>query len=143
MLKSEGFEERFQIVELHAKVQQEQQAIIAHSQRQLLILATNVAETSLTLPDVGIVIDSGLQRQMAVNALTGQNELVLGYISVQNAVQRRGRTGRSCDGLYVPVFSQGDLKPRQEYEFQKMCPWAELLLILDKAGPGEGAHAQF
>lgn len=73
--------------------------------RQLIILATNIAETSMTLPDIQVVIDTGLHKQIAMNELTGQNELVTDYISVQNAIQRRGRTGRSCDGVYVPVFS--------------------------------------
>ena len=90
----------------------------------------------MTLPDIQVVIDSGLHKQIAVNELTGQNELVVDYISVQNAIQRRGRTGRSCDGVYVPVFSQSDLKPKQQYAFQKMCPWAELLTILNYTKSG-------
>lgn len=94
----------------------------------------------MTLPDIQVVVDSGLHKLAAVNALTGQNELVTDYISVQNAIQRRGRTGRSCDGVYVPVFSQADLKSRQQYEFQRTCPWVELLTVLSCAKAGESAN---
>lgn len=82
-------------------MQHEQQTVITNAVKQLIILATNIAETSMTLPDVQVVIDSGLHKQMTVNELTNQNELVTDYISIQNAVQRRGRTGRNCDGIYA------------------------------------------
>lgn len=64
-----------------------------------VVLATNVAETSLTVPGVAAVVDSGLSRYMGWHARSGLNRLETGSVSVAEAEQRRGRAGRLGPGL--------------------------------------------
>ncbi|CAL5998435.1 ATP-dependent_helicase HrpA [Hexamita inflata] len=80
-------------------------------------LSTNVAETSLTLPNIDFVVDSGLQRRQIFNTFTKQNELVDEFIAVENMMQRRGRCGRVQNGVYYQMFPLYLLK-KQKFEIQ-------------------------
>ena len=80
-----------------------------------IVLATNVAETSLTIPGVTAVVDSGLVRQLRVSAATGLPRLELVPISRASADQRAGRAGRTgrlattntvCAGGLAPIAFQ-------------------------------------
>ena len=71
-----------------------------------VILATNAAESSLTLPDVDLVICLGACKQLKICPKTGQPRLALSYISQAAATQRAGRTGRVRPGVVWRLYSQ-------------------------------------
>lgn len=88
--------------------------IFASTDAPRVILSTNIAETSLTIPSVTGVIDSGLERTTEFNALQNKNLLKLSRISLQNAVQRTGRAGRTQKGVCIRLWSS-----REETSFPK------------------------
>ncbi len=98
----------FKLLELHGSLnlEQQQQALAAPALGTCVVLATNVAETSLTLPGITAVIDSGLSRQSSYDAERDINTLYLGRISVHNAIQRAGRAGRTAPGRCIRLWSE-------------------------------------
>ncbi|WP_061040189.1 helicase-related protein [Vibrio coralliirubri] len=101
-----------QVVKLHASVS-DRERDLALSGRNIntegnglrkVILATNVAETSLTIPDIGVVIDSGLERRTVQR--NGRTTLMLKFISRASAKQRAGRAGRVMDGVCVRLYGE-------------------------------------
>ncbi|MFQ8889476.1 MAG: helicase-related protein [Bilophila wadsworthia] len=73
-----------------------------------IVLATSIAETSLTIEGVRVVIDSGLARTVRFDAGTGMSRLVTERVSLANAEQRRGRAGRTEPGVCYRLWHQGD-----------------------------------
>ncbi|MCY0964566.1 ATP-dependent helicase HrpB [Parathalassolituus penaei] len=73
-----------------------------------VLLATNIAESSLTLDGVALVIDSGLERRMEFSPASGLSELQTRNISQASATQREGRAGRQCPGLCYRLWSEGE-----------------------------------
>ncbi|KAJ3081284.1 hypothetical protein HK102_002459, partial [Quaeritorhiza haematococci] len=71
-----------------------------------IVLATNIAESSVTIPDVDCVIDYGLRRAIEFNAQRGMQQLSLGWISRASSKQRMGRTGRCAPGLFIPFYTK-------------------------------------
>lgn len=78
----------------------------AADQRRV-VLATNIAETSLTIPRIGVVIDSGLVRRSRFDPVTGMSRLETQRISRAAADQRRGRAGRTSAGVCYRLWSEG------------------------------------
>ena len=103
---------------------QQQDAAIAPAPEghRKIVLATNVAETSLTIEGIRIVVDSGLMRESRFDPNTGMNRLVTTQISQASSVQRCGRAGRLCEGLCLRLWSES----RQQQMPQKNT--AEILL---------------
>ncbi|MGF1909890.1 DEAD/DEAH box helicase [Vibrio kasasachensis] len=93
------------ITPLHASVsdKQREQAMNAQSQAKV-VLATNVAETSLTIPNIAVVIDSGLERR--TEQRNGRTTLSLKHISQASAKQRAGRAGRVMDGACIRLYGE-------------------------------------
>ncbi len=83
---------------------QGQKQVLIESSGQRIILATNVAETSLTIPGVVSVIDSGLERR--THQRNGRSVLSLHRISKASAEQRKGRAGRITEGLCIRLWGQ-------------------------------------
>lgn len=83
----------------------EQSKVFQESGKQRVILSTNVAETSLTVPKVGIVVDSGLVRRTRYDR--GRGALALTEIANDSAEQRRGRAGRLSSGQCWRLWSKG------------------------------------
>ncbi|MCL1122960.1 ATP-dependent helicase HrpB [Shewanella surugensis] len=71
-----------------------------------IVLATNVAESSLTIEGIGMVVDSGYQRQAIFNPKTGTSKLSLKRISQASSAQRSGRAGRLSNGLALRLWGQ-------------------------------------
>ncbi len=95
------------ICRLHSRVpMNEQTAALDEAQGARLILATNIAETSLTIADITLVIDSGLARRADYEQRTGVTRLRTARISMASAEQRRGRAGRVQAGHCVRLWSQ-------------------------------------
>ena len=86
----------------------EQDRVLSPSKARRVIIATNVAETGLTIPQVTMVIDSGLHRVAGYDAARGINTLYLSRISRANADQRSGRAGRTAPGRCVRLWSKAD-----------------------------------
>ncbi|AWB00699.1 ATP-dependent RNA helicase [Vibrio harveyi] len=93
------------IVKLHASVSDEERhhALTVQNQRKV-VLATNVAETSLTIPNIRVVIDSGLERRTVQR--NGHTALTLTHISKASAAQRMGRAGRVAEGACICLFGE-------------------------------------
>lgn len=100
---------------LHGSLPFEQQrAAVAPSSNRKIVLATNIAETSLTIDGVRCVIDSGLARQPRFDPQRGLDALTLGRISAASATQRAGRAGRTSAGRCVRLWTaleQQQLEP--------------------------------
>jgi ATP-dependent helicase HrpB len=102
-------------VPLFGDLPAEQQDIALKAQsRRKAILATNVAETSVTVEGVTIVIDSGLARQIEYDPSVGMDRLSLVPISQASADQRAGRAGRTAPGLCVRLWSEASQRARPE-----------------------------
>ncbi len=95
--------------------QADQERIFRPGRERRIILATNVAETSLTIPRIHFVIDSGLVRLSRYNPRTRIQELGVEFVSQASAGQRRGRCGRLQDGVCLHLYSEDDLKRSAEY----------------------------
>ncbi len=85
----------------------EQQAAILPGDRRRVVLATNVAETSLTIEGIGAVVDSGWERRPRFDAARGMTSLETVRISQASAEQRAGRAGRLGPGLCLRLWSSG------------------------------------
>ena len=108
---------------LHGQLdfKQQQQAIQPAQQgRRKVVLATNIAETSLTIEGIRIVVDSGLERVAKFDLKTGVTKLEQVRIAQSSAEQRAGRAGRIEEGICVRLYSESQLNQ------QPMVPSAEI-----------------
>lgn len=110
-----------------------------------LVLATNVAETSITIPDISVVIDTGRVKESRFNASTRIRELVTVWTSQASAKQRAGRAGRTgpgiCYKLYSEEFSHGMMLQQTPPEIVR-SPLEEIVLqvclLKEQSGNKEG-----
>jgi ATP-dependent helicase HrpB len=79
----------------------------APADRKKVVLATSIAETSLTIEGIRVVVDTGLRRYSEFDPATGMSRLVTGKVSQASADQRRGRAGRLSDGACYRLWSEG------------------------------------
>ncbi len=84
----------------------EQERAIMPGTGRKIVLATNIAETSLTIEGVRVVIDAGLVRRLRYDPETGMNRLVTATTSKASAIQRRGRAGRLGPGVCYRLYSR-------------------------------------
>lgn len=94
----------------------EQDRVVSPTPQRKLILATNVAESSVTIEGVTVVIDSGLARTATHSPWTGLPTLSIGRISKASARQRAGRAGRTGPGHVLRLYSAEDLQLRPEHD---------------------------
>ena len=116
----------------------EQDRVVAASDARKLILATNVAESSVTIEGVRVVIDSGLARRASFSTWTGLPTLSVGRVSQASAKQRAGRAGRTGPGLVLRLFSEEDLwlRPKQDTPEILRSDLSPLCLTLRVMGVG-------
>jgi ATP-dependent helicase HrpB len=108
---------RFTVAPLHGELSREEQdAALEPMPERKVILATNVAETSLTIPGVNVVIDSGLHRQASHSHWSGVPALKTRPISRASAIQRTGRAGRIAPGHCLRLYTRGDFEGRPMFE---------------------------
>jgi ATP-dependent helicase HrpA len=93
----------------------EQIKIFAPHHGRRIVLSTNVAETSLTVPGINYVIDSGFARMSRYNLQSKVQRLPIEPISQASANQRKGRCGRLADGICIRLYSEDDYKSRPEF----------------------------
>jgi ATP-dependent helicase HrpB len=94
----------------------EQDAVLRPADRRKVVLATNVAETSITIEGVTAVVDSGLARILRYDAGVGLDRLELVRISRASAEQRAGRAGRTAPGICLRLWSEAEQRSMQERE---------------------------
>lgn len=105
-----------EILPLYARLAtQEQNKIFTEHTGVRIVLSTNVAETSLTVPSIKYVIDPGLARISRYSAKTKVQRLPIEPISRASADQRKGRCGRVSDGICVRLYSKEDYESRPLY----------------------------
>src|SRR6202000_1200382 len=93
----------------------EQQRIFAPSARRRVIVATNIAETSITLPRIRYVIDCGLSRLSRYNPRTRTKRLPVEEISQSSANQRAARAGRVQHGICIRLYAEDDFTARPRF----------------------------
>jgi ATP-dependent helicase HrpB len=86
----------------------EQDAVLNPSSRRMIVAATSIAETSLTIPGISCVIDTGLERKPSFDPNAGLTRLVTKAISKASASQRAGRAGRVKEGLCIRLWDEND-----------------------------------
>lgn len=105
-----------EVLPLYARLsQQEQQQIFSPHGKRRIVLATNVAETSLTVPGIRYVIDSGHARISRYSYRTKVQRLPIESISQASANQRKGRCGRVAPGICIRLYSEEDFEARPEF----------------------------
>ena len=127
----------FDIMPLHGELTPAQQdAAVSDNGRRRLIVATNVAETSLTIDGVRTVVDSGLARLAAWDSNRGINTLTIQNIARSSADQRAGRAGRTAAGECWRLWSENDhgRRPAAEVPEVLRLDLAEVVLTLKAAG---------
>src|SRR5664279_177343 len=127
----------FLLLPLHGELPpRDQDAAVARYDKRKVVVATNVAETSLTIDGIRCVIDSGLARLPRYDPYRGLNTLLIEKISRASADQRAGRAGRTAPGLCRRLWSQEEHahRPQQELSEVKRLDLAEVVLTLKAAG---------
>ena len=122
---------------LHGELPPEQQdRAVARYDTRKIIVSTNVAETSLTIDGVTVVVDCGLARVARYDPHRGINTLLIEKISVASSDQRAGRAGRTAPGICVRLWTEREhgQRPLQELPEVKRLDLAEVVLTLKAAG---------
>jgi len=117
----------------------EQQRVFAPTQRRKIILATNIAETSLTIPGIRFVVDTGLARLSRYSPTARTRRLPIEPVSQSSADQRKGRSGRVADGVCIRLYSEKDFLERPRFtqpEIQR-ANLADVILRMKAFGLGD------
>ncbi|WP_051286066.1 DUF3418 domain-containing protein [Actinomyces dentalis] len=133
-----------EVVALYSRLSAAEQHRVfeAHSARRI-VLATNIAETSLTVPGIRYVVDPGLARISRYSARTKVQRLPIEPVSRASADQRAGRCGRVADGVAIRLYSQADYLSRPEYTEPEILRTSLASVILQMAALGLGAVEDF
>ncbi|MET4782373.1 ATP-dependent RNA helicase HrpA [Glaciihabitans sp. UYNi722] len=111
--------------------------------RRRVVLATNVAETSLTVPGIKYVIDAGTARISRYSVRSKVQRLPIEAISQASANQRSGRSGRTSDGIAIRLYSEEDYLRRPEYTEPEILRTNLAAVILQMISLGLGDIANF
>ncbi len=114
-----------------------------NSSTRRIILATNVAETSLTVPGIRSVIDSGLARISRYSQRTKVQRLPIEPISQASAQQRAGRSGRTAPGTAIRLFSEEDFNARPEFTEPEILRTSLASVVLQMTALGLGDVEKF
>jgi ATP-dependent helicase HrpB len=136
-LSREKWAKNFDLLPLHGELTPAQQdAAVTDSGRRRIVVATNVAETSLTIDGVQVVVDAGTARIASWDATRGINTLTAQPISRASADQRAGRAGRTAPGVCWRLWSEESHGRRAAAEIPEVLrlDLAEVVLTLQAAG---------
>ena len=134
----------FDIVPLFSRLSAaEQHRVFERHSRRRVVLATNVAETSLTVPGITSVIDTGLARISRWSARTKVQRLPIEAISQASAQQRSGRCGRIEAGIAIRLYSQEDFESRPEFTEPEILRTSLASVILQMTSLGLGEVERF
>ncbi|HEY2635203.1 MAG TPA: ATP-dependent RNA helicase HrpA [Steroidobacteraceae bacterium] len=133
-----------EVLQLYSRLSWEQQSKIFHrGARQRIVLATNVAETSITVPGIRAVIDSGLARISRYSPRNRLQRLPIEAISRASADQRKGRCGRLGPGLCLRLYTQADFEARAPFTEPEILRTNLAALLLRLAADGLGEAESF
>ena len=113
-----------------------QASVLEHTGRNKVVLATNVAESSITVPGIVSVVDSGLARTTFCSPWSGLVSLEVRKISRSSAAQRAGRAGRLAPGKVIRLFTKADFQLRSEFDAPEILrlDLCEAVLMMRGAG---------
>lgn len=135
-----------QLIPLFARLSSAQQHRIfePHNCRRI-VLATNIAETSLTVPGIKYVVDAGTARISRYSTRTKVQRLPIEPISQASANQRAGRCGRLANGIAIRLYSEDDFNKRDEFTEPEIIrtSLASVIIQMTAAGLGEVEHFPF
>jgi ATP-dependent helicase HrpA len=117
----------------------EQQRVFSGSQKRKIVVATNIAETSLTIPGIRFVIDTGLSRLSRYSPQSRTRRLPIEEISQSSADQRKGRSGRVAEGVCIRLYSEKNFNERSRFtqpEIQR-ANLADVILRMKAFGLGD------
>ncbi|MEU5365014.1 ATP-dependent RNA helicase HrpA [Streptomyces sp. NPDC005925] len=129
-----------EVLPLYARLSHaEQHRVFQQHGGRRIVLATNVAETSLTVPGIKYVIDPGFARISRYSHRTKVQRLPIEAISQASANQRKGRCGRTSDGICIRLYSEDDFLSRPEFTDAEILRTnlASVILQMTAAGLGE------
>ena len=133
-----------EILPLYARLTAaEQDRVFEPHRLRRVVLATNVAETSLTVPGIRYVIDPGLARISRYSNKTKVQRLPIEPVSQASANQRAGRCGRVAEGVAIRLFSQADYVSRPRFTEPEILRTSLASVILQMASLGLGAVEDF
>ena len=133
-----------EVVPLYARLSAaDQHRIYAPHSLRRVVLSTNIAETSLTVPGVRYVIDSGLARISRFSNKTKVQRLPIERISQASAAQRAGRAGRVAPGVAIRLYSERDHLAQSEFTEPEILRTSLASVILQMSVLGLGSVAQF
>jgi ATP-dependent helicase HrpA len=140
--------ERLEVLPLYSRLSAAEQHKVfqrraASSFTRRVVLATNVAETSLTVPGIKYVIDPGTARISRYSHRTKVQRLPIEPISQASANQRKGRCGRTSDGICIRLFSEEDFESRPEFTDPEILRTNLASVILQMAAIGLGDVPRF
>ncbi len=136
--------DRFDVLPLYARLPTKEQRRIFHpGGRTRIVLATNVAETSLTVPGIRYVIDSGLARISRYSWRAKIQRLPIEKISQASANQRAGRCGRTAPGICIRLYDEEDFSNRPEFTDPEILRTNLAAVILQMANLKLGDVARF
>jgi ATP-dependent helicase HrpA len=121
----------------------EQQRVFQRHAGRRVVLATNVAETSLTVPGIRYVVDPGTARVSRYSARLKVQRLPIEEISQASADQRKGRCGRLSDGICIRLYSEEDFAERPRYTDPEILRTSLASVILQMAALGLGEIERF
>jgi len=123
-----------EILPLYARLSHaEQQKVFQGHSRRRVVLATNVAETSLTVPGIGTVVDPGTARVSRYSARLKVQRLPIEPISQASAQQRTGRCGRTSDGICIRLYDEDDFNERPRFTDPEILRTSLASVILQMA----------
>ncbi|WP_329476935.1 ATP-dependent RNA helicase HrpA [Kribbella sp. NBC_01484] len=133
-----------EVLPLYARLSNAEQHRVfqSHSNRRI-VLATNVAETSLTVPGIKYVIDPGTARISRYSHRTKVQHLPIEPVSQASANQRKGRSGRTSDGICIRLYSEEDFENRPEFTDPEILRTNLASVILQMTSIGLGDIAAF
>ncbi|ULR51731.1 ATP-dependent RNA helicase HrpA [Streptomyces deccanensis] len=129
-----------EVLPLYARLSHaEQHRVFQPHTGRRIVLATNVAETSLTVPGIKYVIDPGFARISRYSHRTKVQRLPIEAISQASANQRKGRCGRTSDGVCIRLYSEDDFEARPEFTDAEILRTnlASVILQMTAAGLGD------
>ncbi|MFF8873933.1 ATP-dependent RNA helicase HrpA [Streptomyces massasporeus] len=129
-----------EILPLYARLSHaEQHRVFQQHTGRRIVLATNVAETSLTVPGIKYVIDPGFARISRYSHRTKVQRLPIEPVSQASANQRKGRCGRTSDGICIRLYSEDDFESRPEFTDAEILRTnlASVILQMTAAGLGD------
>jgi ATP-dependent helicase HrpA len=133
-----------EVLALYSRLSWEQQSkIFKQGSRQRIVLATNVAETSITVPGIRGVIDSGLARVSRYSSRNRLQRLPIEPVSRASADQRKGRCGRIGPGLCLRLYSEADFETRANFTEPEVLRTNLAALLLRLAADGLGEAESF